>query len=90
MSADREAQARRAREVLDGAGWLFDDFVNAQMHQLLTSAPQERKLREECYRRAQTATRMKAYLLKAVEDHDADKLLQERRDLMLKEFHNGR
>jgi hypothetical protein len=28
VTGDREQQIRRAREVLDDAGWLFDDFVN--------------------------------------------------------------
>jgi hypothetical protein len=36
-----EQQIRRAREVLSGAGWLFDDFVNAEMRKVLVSEPDD-------------------------------------------------
>jgi hypothetical protein len=36
---DREQQIRRVREVLSGAGWLFDDFVNNEMRKVLVSQP---------------------------------------------------
>ena len=57
---DREQQIRRAREVLSDAGWLFDDFVNNEMRNVLVSQPEERDQREESYRRARVATEMKA------------------------------
>ena len=43
MTDDREQQIRRAREVLSDAGWLFDDFVNAEMRKVLVSQPGERE-----------------------------------------------
>ena len=87
MTADREQQVRRAREVLSEAGWLFDDFVNAEMRKVLVSKPDEREAREEAYRRARVATEMKAGLESLIENYEADSALvakrlglQERRD----------
>jgi hypothetical protein len=80
MTPDREHQIRRAREVLEGAGWLFDDFVNAEMRKVLMSRPDERDAREEAYRRARVATELKAGLEALIESHEADKRLQERRE----------
>ena len=45
---DREQKVRRAREVLSDAGWLFDDFVNAEMRRVLTSDPDDMTTREIC------------------------------------------
>src|ERR1700730_10098876 len=58
----RRRQIRRAREVLSAVGWLFDDFVNAEMRKVLVSLPEERDQREEAYRRARVATELKAGL----------------------------
>jgi hypothetical protein len=33
-------------EVLSDAGWLFDDFVNAEMRKVLVSQPEDRDQRE--------------------------------------------
>ena len=77
---DREQQLRRAREVLSEAGWLFDDFVNAEMRKVLMSRPDEREAREEAWRRARVATEMKAGLEALIEAHEADRRLQERRE----------
>ena len=77
MTDDREQQIRRAREVLADAGWLFDDFVNAEMRKVLLS---EREAREEAWRRARVATEMKAGLESLIETYDADSRLKERRE----------
>lgn len=89
MTNDRELHVRRAREVLSEAGWLFDDFVNAEMRKVLMSKPDERDAREEAYRRARVATEMKAGLEALVEAYEADKRLQERREQQ-KESRHGR
>ena len=80
MTGDREQQIRRAREVLSDAGWLFDDFVNAEMRKVLMSQLAERDLREEAWRRARVATEMKAGLESLIESYDADMRLKERRE----------
>ena len=79
MTTDRDQLIRRAREVLSDAGWLFDDFVNAEMRKVLLSRPDEREIREEAWRRARVATEMKAGLESLVEQHEADLALQKRR-----------
>ena len=78
--AGREQLIRRAREVLSGAGWLFDDFVNNEMRRVLVSQPGEHEQREEAWRRARVATEMKASLESLIETYDADARLKERRD----------
>jgi hypothetical protein len=75
-----EQQVRRAREVLLDSGWLFDDFVNAEMRKVLMSQPEERDQREEAYRRARVATEMKAGLECLIETYEADARLKERRE----------
>jgi len=77
---DREQQIRRTREVLSDAGWLFDDFVNAEMRKVLLSQPEERDAREEAWRRARVATEMKAGLESLIETYEADARLKERRE----------
>ena len=96
--AGREQQLRRAREVLSDAGWLFDDFVNAEMRKVLVSKPDERDAREEAHRRARVAAEMKASLESLIEQYEADSALvakrlglQERRDRQnQKEKRHGR
>ena len=78
--SDRDQQLRRAREVLSEAGWLFDDFVNAEMRRVLMSRPDEQGVREEAWRRARVATEMKAGLEALIEAYEADRRLQERRE----------
>ena len=77
---DREQQIRRAREALSDAGWLFDDFVNNEMHKVLVSQPEERDQREEAWRRARVATEIKAGLESLIENYEADARLKERRE----------
>jgi hypothetical protein len=81
MTDDLEQQIRRAREVLSDAGWLFDDFVNAEMRKVLVSQPEECEQREEAWRRARVATEMKAGLESLIETYEADARLKERREL---------
>jgi len=80
MTDDREQQITRAREVLSDAGWLFDDFVNAEMRKVLLSQPEEREAREEAWRRARVATELKAGLESLIETYEADARLKERRE----------
>ena len=87
--ADREHKVRRARELLGEAGWLFDDFVNAEMRRVLTSDPDDMTTREIAYSRARVATELKARLATLVDEHEADIKLHERRE-QLKESLYGR
>ena len=73
-------KAERARTVLADAGWLFDDFVNAEMRRVLTSDPDDMTTRELAYNRARVATELKAMLAAQVEDHEASVRQRDRRD----------
>lgn len=84
-----EARYLRAREVLDGAGWLFDEFVNAEVRKIITSAPDDVSGREAAFTRSRIGTEMKLTLLGIIEEYEADLKMQERRD-QLKESRNGR
>jgi hypothetical protein len=77
---DQEQRIRRAREVLSEAGWLFDDFVNAEMRRVLMSRAEDREGREQAYCRARVAMEMKAGLEALIESHEADERLRERRE----------
>lgn len=88
-SAQPSDRIQRARELLADAGWLFDDFVNAEMRRVLTSDPDDMTTREIAYNRARVATELKAGLAALVEEHEANARLKERRDL-LKESLYGR
>jgi hypothetical protein len=89
MSDEKEQKYRRAREVLSEAGWLFDDFVNAEMRRVLTSDPDDMTTREVAYTRARVATEVKAGLAALIDEYEADLQLKERRD-QLKETLYGR
>ena len=89
MTDDRETRNRRAREVLAEAGWLFDDFINAEMKKILVSDVFDPEGRETAFLRARVATELKANLARIVEEAQADAALAEKRD-RLKEGQNGR
>ena len=82
-----EAKLRRAREVITGAGWLFDQYVNQNMAIVLASSPGERDKREDAYLRAHIAAAMKIEMESLIEDAAATARLadekrkqQEKRD----------
>ena len=70
---------RRAREVLSGADWVFDAFIEAEMRAIRDSGLEEREAREEAYRRVRVASELKGRLAALVEAHDYQRRLQERR-----------
>ncbi len=81
--AEREQRYRRAREVLAGAGWLFDEFVNAEMGAILKTEPfhpDAHAEREGHYHRARVASEMKLGLLAIVQNHEAEAKIDERRN----------
>lgn len=79
---------RRAKEVLDGAGWLFDDFVNAEMRKVMTSAPDDMTGREIAYNRARVAVELKKIMADEVAEYEGNELFREHREKM-KERTNG-
>jgi hypothetical protein len=80
-------KVQRARELLADAGWLFDDFVNAEMRRVLTSDPDDMTTREIAYNRARIATELKAGLAALAKEHDAGTRRKERRDSLMGAIH---
>lgn len=78
VSEDRAAEVRRAREVLNGAGWVFDKYRGAQMAVMLSEEPMD--VREGAYLRARIVTKVQAELLAVVESWDFETKQAERRE----------
>lgn len=86
MSEDRAAEVRRAREVLNCAGWVFDKYRGERMAVMLSDAPLEE--REEARRRARVITEIQAELQSIIENWDFDTKVATRRE-QAKEKDNG-
>jgi len=80
-------KVQRARELMADAGWLFDDFVNAEMRRVLTSDPDDMTTREIAYNRARVATELNASLAALIEEHEAGARRKERRDSLSEAIH---
>lgn len=89
--SDQEQRYRRAKEVLSGADWVFDAYVNAQMAKVLASevGPAGAADREAAHARARIATEVKAALMSTVDEYETDQRLKDRRDQQ-KEGRDGR
>jgi hypothetical protein len=70
----------RAREVLRDAGFVFDEFVNAEMRKILISNPEDTAAREIAYTRARVATDLKLLLEGEVTEYENGRTMKERRD----------
>jgi hypothetical protein len=80
MSDDPEVRYLRAREVLRDAGFVFDEFVNAEMRKILISNPEDTAAREIAYTRARVATDLKLLLEGEVTEYENGRTMKERRD----------
>jgi PAS domain-containing protein len=80
---------RRAREVLHDAGWVFDEYVNNTMAQILKTGADDVEGRERLVRAARVAAQIKLSLMNEVEQYEAQVKIDERREQM-KEGRNGR
>lgn len=92
MSDDPESKLRdyrRAKEVLAGAGWVFDDYVNKQMAQVLRTAPEDVEGRERLVRSAQVAATLKVSLMREIEEYEDTQTLQERREQRMEKANGG-
>jgi SH3-like domain-containing protein len=89
MTEEELQRWRRAKEVLDGAGWVFDEFVNAKMAAILTTGADDVDGRERLVRAARVATQLKLSLMGEVEQYEASKQLADRREQRM-EGRNGR
>lgn len=78
---EKRIHAQRAREVIDGAGWVIDAYVKkltAGWINTKTDAPLE--IREDIHRRIRVALELKADLAAIITEYDNDEVLRERRN----------
>ena len=80
-----EARYLRAREVLDGAGWLFDALKESETRAWMQTAFDEKDRRELHYQRARFASEMRVTLERIIGEYESDMKMQE-----IKESRNGR
>jgi hypothetical protein len=76
---ERRHRAGRARDLLDGAGWLFDEHISDRTRDLLSTSPGDAAKREEIYRHIDATAQLKGRLLKILETHEAEALTNERK-----------
>lgn len=75
---DRRIRALRAREVIDGAGWLFDEYVSQRTQDMLGApTPAER---ETIFHGIQAAADLKAHLIGILETAQFEATQNERRE----------
>ena len=89
MTEEEEQRYRRAKEVLAGAGWVFDDYVNAKMALVLRTSPEDIEGRERLIRAARVAAQLKTGLMGEVEEYENTKTLAERREQLMEKRHGG-
>lgn len=79
---ERRLRALRAREVLDGAAWLFDEHISDLTRDLLgtSPAPADAPKREELFYQIDAAAQLKGRLLQIIQLHEAEKKANERRE----------
>ena len=73
----RRVRARRARELLDGASWLFDEFMSEETRALLDA--NDTAEREEHHRNIRVAADLKGRLMQIVQTQEAEDTINGRK-----------
>lgn len=69
LSLDQQmARIRRAAEIVEGMGWLFDEHISSMTQQLLDTVPNDIEKREELYYAIRAAVDLKGRLAHIVND----------------------
>lgn len=74
---ERRQRGLRAAELIEGAGWVFDEYVKVQQGKIINSAPDDMTTRETAYTLARAALEMKAALAKIANSAIGDKVLHD-------------
>lgn len=78
-SEERRHRAHRARDLIEGAGWLFDEHISDLTRDLLSTERGHTVLREQIYQQIDATAQLKGRLLKILENHEAEALTNERK-----------
>lgn len=73
MTEEELQRWRRAREVLNDAGWVFDEYVNNTMAQVLKTSAEDVEGRERLVRAARVAAQIKLSLMDEVSQFEDSK-----------------
>ena len=76
---ERRHRAIRARGLIEGAGWLFDEHISDLTRDLLATGPQQNVLREQLYLQIDATVGLKARLLGILQNHEAEATIHERK-----------
>lgn len=83
IPVDMEAlqeRSRRALEVLNGAGWAFDEYIADETKALLATRPEQTLARELSYHLIRAAAEVKARLIVISQKHAQEVALADRRN----------
>jgi hypothetical protein len=77
---ERRLRALRAREVLDGAGWLFNEYISEMTRDLLDTNPADSEQRETLFKRIDAAAQLKGRLMQIIKLHQVEKENYDKRE----------
>lgn len=76
---ERRQRALRARDVLAGAGWVFDELISDLTRDLLSTLPDETDKRESLYHQIDGAAQAKGHLKRIIDMQTGEEKKNERR-----------
>lgn len=77
---ERRIRALRAAEILEGASWLFDEFISEQTREMIATDISQTTERDILHVSITAAMGLKAHLLTIIQNHQAEITRNERRD----------
>lgn len=76
---ERLQRAMRAREVLAGAGWAFDEVISDLTRDLLGTTPGQSEIRESLYHQIDAAAQLKGHLSRIIQAQQAEETVNARK-----------
>lgn len=77
---DRRIRAQQALDAINNAGWVFDEWARDHFDQWLNTGAEQTDTRERLWRAAHMAMRIKAELVRTINEYEDAKVLNERRE----------
>lgn len=75
----RRLRALRAKEVLNGAGWLFDEYISGLTRAWLGTTPADAATRENLWHQIDAAGQIKGSLQRIIDNQEVEDRRNERR-----------
>lgn len=83
--SDHEARRMkylRVKELWGNVGWVFDDFIRAEMAKLFATDIEDQKGREDHYRRAKVAMELKGAMTSQLQEYEDSEVVREHKEKM--------